>query len=83
VEVYGLRRLLVVTSDFHLPRALWLADHVGLDAEGVPAPSVGFAPRRRLGILVREYLARNRAVLDVWLHPQPRGGPHDPPPPSD
>jgi vancomycin permeability regulator SanA len=80
-NVYGLRRLLVVTSDFHLPRALWLADHVGIDAEGVPASSEGFAPRRQVGLFVREYAARNRAVLDVWLQPQPRGGPHEPPPP--
>jgi SanA protein len=81
-SVYGLRRLLVVTSDFHLPRALWLADHVGIDAEGVPAPSTGLTPRSRVGILVREYLARNRAVLDVWLKPEPRGGPHEAPPPQ-
>jgi vancomycin permeability regulator SanA len=80
-SVYGLHRLVVVTSDFHLPRALWLAAHLGLDAEGVPAPSQDVPLRWQIGLFVREYVARNRAVLDVWFPPRVRGGPHDDAPP--
>ena len=75
---FGLDQVVVVTSDFHLPRVLWLAEHMGLDAVGVPASSARF--RRRTGLWLREYAARNRAILDVWFPPAPRVGPHDPPP---
>ena len=36
-EVYGARRVLVVTQEFHLPRALFIARELGLDAMGVAA----------------------------------------------
>lgn len=35
--VFGVERVWIVTSDFHLPRALLLARRVGLRAVGVPA----------------------------------------------
>jgi SanA protein len=79
-STFGLHHVVVVTSDFHLPRALWLAEHVGLDAEGVAAPFGSVPPRRRPGVLVRELLARHRALLDVAFPPAPRLGPHDDPP---
>ena len=34
----GVRSALVVTQGYHLPRALYLARHAGIDAIGVPAP---------------------------------------------
>lgn len=77
VAAFGLHRVLVVTSDFHLPRALWLAAHLGLDAEGVAAPPAPPGRRVLRRYLLREYLARNRAVLDVWFPPPPSVGPHD------
>lgn len=65
-EVFGLERLLVVTNPFHLPRSLFLARGVGLDAVGVLAPE---APppgiRQRFKRELREQVARARAVIDV------------------
>ncbi len=78
--VFGLKRLVVVTSDFHLPRALWLAGHAGLDAEGVPASTARFSGATRFSLNLREYAARNRALLDVWFPSKPREGPHEAPP---
>jgi SanA protein len=77
-SVFGLRRLLIVTSDFHLPRALWLSSLLGIDAQGVPASTAGFSWRVRASLGAREYAARNRAVIDAWFPPQMREGPHDP-----
>ena len=34
-EVYGARRVLIVTQEFHLPRALFIARELGMDAVGV------------------------------------------------
>jgi SanA protein len=62
---FGVRELLVVTQEFHLPRALYLADALGLDALGVRALG---APRSLAGRW-RERLARMRAVVDVRMLP--------------
>ncbi|HCF59222.1 MAG TPA: hypothetical protein DFS52_14670, partial [Myxococcales bacterium] len=65
-DVFGERAPIVVTSPFHLPRALYLAKRVGLEALGVPA-----APRRRVSMRKRllnsgrERLAQLRALWDV------------------
>ncbi|MFN7672181.1 MAG: vancomycin high temperature exclusion protein [Planctomycetota bacterium] len=37
-DVYGVARALVVTNPFHVPRAVFLARSVGLEAHGVEAP---------------------------------------------
>jgi SanA protein len=77
VAAFGLRRVVVVTSDFHLPRALWLAAHLGLEAEGVAASTEAFPRAVRAGLDLREYAARNRAILDVWFPPRVPDGPRE------
>jgi uncharacterized SAM-binding protein YcdF (DUF218 family) len=43
----GLRRVGVVSCDWHLPRALWVFRRAGFEAEPVPAPAppLAFGPR--------------------------------------
>ena len=78
--VFGVHKLVVVTSDFHLPRALFVAQRLGLDAWGVAADT-GFRPwSTRLGFWTREYVARHKAVLDVWFPPDTLLGPREPTP---
>lgn len=36
-EIFQVKQALIVTQDFHLPRALYLARSLGLEAKGVPA----------------------------------------------
>ena len=67
--VFGATRLVVVTSDFHMPRALFLARSMGLDAVGVAAGTAGLPLKARAGFLAREWVARNLAVLDSWFPP--------------
>lgn len=68
-DVFGVRRLIVVTSDYHIPRALYLARRLGLEAWGLPSPP-GAPPRTsRLAFALREWLARHKAVLDTWFPP--------------
>jgi SanA protein len=57
--------VLLVTQRFHLARALYLADALGLSAEGVAAD--GDRPRRA-PYPWRELLARPLAVARVFLH---------------
>lgn len=62
-DKFGVQRALVVTQEFHLPRALYLAHALGIDATGVVATG---APRSVLG-RVRERVATARARIDVAL----------------
>ena len=64
-HVYGVTRTLVVTQAYHLPRAVTLCRHVGIDADGVRADcdacSLVDLPRNWL----RDYLACSKAAWDA------------------
>jgi SanA protein len=61
----GVQSLLVVSQRYHLPRALYLARHAGLEAIGVPAPDVERRLPDRIYGFVRETTARAEIILEV------------------
>lgn len=75
-EVFGAERVIVVSQDFHLPRAVYIGRSVELDTIGVSAPPGYYYPlRRHLRDAAREHLAQVRAWLDLHvLATQPRFG---------
>jgi vancomycin permeability regulator SanA len=83
--IFGVSGLVVVTSEFHMPRTLFLAGHLGLDAVGVPSETKSLPWADRARMRWREHLARHRAQVDVWFPPATRLGPReetpDAPPP--
>ena len=64
-EVFALDSCLIVTDDFHLPRAVFLANHFGLHATGYEAEPLAWSVSGK--IRIREYLARVKVLLDVYL----------------
>ena len=65
----GVTRVTVVTSDFHLPRALALAHDLGLDADGIGSPcrpEIGFWVKNH----TREVLAWGKYLVEKVLKPQ-------------
>lgn len=64
-EVFGQNKLIIVSQPFHNERALFIAHAKGIEAHAYNAKSVS----RRYGfkIYVREYFARVKAVLDVYI----------------
>jgi SanA protein len=69
--VFGQTKLTIVTDDFHLPRALFLAKAAGLDAVGVVSQRVPNQWSRKTR--AREIAARIAAWLDVsLLHTKPK-----------
>ncbi|MFI9389116.1 vancomycin high temperature exclusion protein [Kutzneria sp. NPDC052558] len=69
VQVFGIRRALLVTQAYHLPRAVSLCRNLGMDADGVEAPCDcgGFLLFRNE---VREWLASVLALKNaIWPPP--------------
>lgn len=67
--IFGLSQAIVVTQRFHLPRALYIGESLGMDVQGVAADR-----RRYLGrysYAFRESIANVKAVLNVTLKSQP------------
>lgn len=64
-EIFGQSRLLVVSQRFHAARAIYLADHSGIEAEGFAAADVLTAKGTRTRI--REALARVATLVDIHL----------------
>src|SRR5215470_2455779 len=70
-DVYGLKRVIIVSQQFHLDRALFIAREEGIEAWGLQARDVG-APYSIFTEL-RRYPSALRAYYDVWTDaPAPR-----------
>jgi SanA protein len=63
-ELFGARRLIVVSQAFHARRALFLAKHLGLEAQALAAADPHLSAWAK--IRWRELGARNKAVLEVF-----------------
>jgi SanA protein len=70
--IFGVTEAILVTQKFHLPRALYLCNRLGVDAVGVNADLRDY---RRASVLywnLRELVATTAAVWDVTIrHPIP------------
>ena len=71
-EIFEADSVLLVTQKFHLPRALFLCNALGLDATGVEANTRRYWNTSLLIWNLRELLATSGAFLDVFVtKPQP------------
>lgn len=64
-EVFGERQLLIVSQEFHIKRALFIAKRKGIDAIGFCAQDVNH--RMSLRTTAREQFARVKTILDLYL----------------
>lgn len=64
LKIFGVRRLVVVTQDYHLPRAVATCRAIGLDASGVGDTSVRGTRAWFRGV-VRDQVACVKTVVDV------------------
>ena len=69
-EVFGCDSLTIISQADHNARALYLAEANGIEAVAVSAPlRAGRLVRIRLAL--REWLARDKMMLDIWFGKQP------------
>jgi len=67
-EVFGLKSAILVTQGFHLPRALFTCDQLGLDVVGVEADLQPYSDRSLLWSGLREIPASLVALIDIVQH---------------
>jgi SanA protein len=65
--IFGLDSVLLVTQSFHLPRALFLCNALGLSAAGVRAENRHYWPPLLMIWNLREQLATVGAFIDVYI----------------
>ncbi len=66
-EIFGVDSAILVTQDFHLPRALFLCNSFGVQSVGVESNQYYYLKRSRIIWNVREVLATTAAVWDVYI----------------
>ena len=77
--IFGVEDAILVTQDFHLPRALFLCNALGLEAVGVESNNLNYLKRSRLIWNTRELLATFGAFMDLYISkPEPILGDPDP-----
>ena len=68
-EIFKAKRIVIVTQEYHLYRALYIANKLGLEAYGV-----GADPRQYVGATyreLREILARDKDFIKCIFKPEP------------
>ncbi len=68
-EIFGCDKVIIVTQEYHLYRALYIAERLGLEAYGVSADGYDY-PGQTLREM-REILARNKDFLTGIVKPKP------------
>jgi vancomycin permeability regulator SanA len=77
--IFGVPGAILVTQGFHLPRALYTCNVLGLNATGVSSDAPNYRLRSQLYWNLRELPATLSALLDVHLmHPEPVLGEPEP-----
>lgn len=69
-DVFCAKKVLIVSQPYHLPRALYVAERLGLEAYGVAAEDVRY--RGQTYRELREMLARAKDFCTAWVQPKPK-----------
>ena len=70
-DVYGVQSVIVATQEFHLPRAVWLCERLGLEAQGAFPPPI--ITEHTFRGHIRELGATGKAMLDLARGREPQG----------
>ena len=65
-KTFGLKSFTIISQQFHNERAIYQAEHLGLDIEGIQAYNAEMPKSRRAFLTtIREYLARVKMFIDL------------------
>jgi SanA protein len=78
-HIFGLNEAILVTQLYHMPRALFTCNGIGLKSVGVTSDIRQYGKISRMNWNVRELPATLVALWDVWIsHPLPVMGDYEP-----
>ena len=67
-KVYGLKSFTIISQEFHNERALYQAEHLGLDMENIQGYNAKMPKSRRAFLTtIREYFARVKMFIDLCM----------------
>lgn len=69
-NIYGFNNILIVSQKYHLHRAIYIANEMGMNADGVDAALTTYGKQPMYSI--REYLARIKDMLYSEMSPKPK-----------
>ena len=70
-DVFGCKKIIIISQEYHLHRAIYVAEYLGLEAYGVDSQLRPYAVDTNIYNAVREFLARNKEFIYVRLNPKP------------
>ena len=66
-KVFGLKSFTIISQEFHNERAIFQAEHLGLDVENLQAYNAKMPKSRRTFLTtIREYFARVKMFIDLY-----------------
>jgi vancomycin permeability regulator SanA len=68
-NIYGARKVIVVTQKFHLSRAIYIARGLGLEASGIASDNDDYGPSM-FWYQIRETVARCKDFFQVIIKPK-------------
>lgn len=68
-DVFQVKKVIIVTQDYHLYRAIYIANHLGLEATGCSANPRSYAGQ--MAREAREIIARCKDFFNVMIQPKP------------
>lgn len=71
-EVFGVESAIIVTQDFHINRAVYIAQELGIDVVGYSVDEKKYRGILRFKWHARECLSRVKAYFDVAWHASPK-----------
>ena len=68
-EIFQVKKVVIVTQEYHLYRSIYIAEKLGLEAYGIPAEEMNYPGQYYRD--AREVLARNKDFVKVMFKPKP------------
>jgi len=66
IKIFGLKKAILVSESTHLPRAIYLCRHFGIEANGFASDGEA-SSGLQIGQRTRELLARNKAIFNTYI----------------
>ena len=68
-HIFGIDKMIIISQEFHLDRAIFLSDHIGINATGLTADQLG---HNNLKATTREMPACLACLIDIYvINPHP------------